>query len=85
MKSKISYEYVKKCFEEKDCVLLENKYVNAVTRMKFICKKNRACHKNRWFTNCAVASKADCAVLLLIIQASKAYCPFNCPVKCFLV
>lgn len=40
MKSKISYEYVKKYFEEKGCVLLENKYVNATTRMRFICKNN---------------------------------------------
>ena len=37
---KITYEKVKKEFENRGCILLENKYINALTKMRYICKKH---------------------------------------------
>lgn len=37
---RLKFEYVKNKFEEKDLVLLEDKYINNSTKMKFICKKH---------------------------------------------
>ncbi|MGF9893297.1 HNH endonuclease [Priestia megaterium] len=36
-KLKLSYEEVKKVFEDANCVLLEDKYINNQTKMKYIC------------------------------------------------
>ncbi len=37
MAQKLTYEYVKKYFEDNDCELLENIYVNSGTKMKYKC------------------------------------------------
>lgn len=34
---KLTYEYVKQYFEEQNCKLLETEYINAHTKMKYIC------------------------------------------------
>jgi len=34
---KVLFEDVKKCFEENECELLENEYINQNTKMKFNC------------------------------------------------
>jgi hypothetical protein len=38
MVNKLTYEYVKSQFEKQQCKLLETKYVNNSTKMKYICK-----------------------------------------------
>jgi hypothetical protein len=35
---RLEYEYIKKCFEDKGCELLEDTYVNNSTKMKYKCK-----------------------------------------------
>lgn len=35
---KYSFDYIKKYFEEKECVLLENEYINSHIPMKYICE-----------------------------------------------
>jgi hypothetical protein len=33
----LEYDYIKKCFEEHGCVLLENKYINSLQKLRYIC------------------------------------------------
>ena len=37
IKRKISYEFVSKCFKERNCPLLEKTYINDNTKMRYIC------------------------------------------------
>jgi len=42
-KQKLNYNYVKKFFESKDCVLLESEYINSHYKMRYVCScKNKA-------------------------------------------
>jgi hypothetical protein len=42
-KEKLTFEYVKNYFKEQDCELLEKEYINANTKMNYICKcKNKS-------------------------------------------
>lgn len=38
MPKKLTYEYVKKYFEEQGCELLETEYINAITKMQYKCQ-----------------------------------------------
>lgn len=38
MVKKLTYNYVKSEFEKKNCKLLETKYINCYTKMKYLCK-----------------------------------------------
>lgn len=37
MPSKLTYEFVKQYFKEQKCELLETEYINANTKMKYVC------------------------------------------------
>ncbi len=42
-KTRLSYEEVKKYFEDRGCKLLEKKYINSKTLMRYLCKNNHLC------------------------------------------